>query len=249
MSLAGYKAVEVRSDERGLVDVDALLEGARRRCRRPDADEPEHARARSSGTSRRSQAAVHEVGGLLYYDGANFNSIVGVVRPGDMGFDIVHLNLHKTFATPHGGGGPGSGPLAVSRAPGALPPGAGPHLGRGEPRGGAGTTTGRTRSAGSIRFHGNFGINVRAYAYLRSLGPEGLRRVAERAVLNANYLRVLVEDAFPSAYPGIVHARVRRHRQAAQEARRPRRWTSRSVSSTSATTLRPCTSRSWSRRP
>jgi glycine dehydrogenase subunit 2 len=118
-----------------------------------------------------------------------------------MGFDIVHLNLHKTFATPHGGGGPGSGPLAVTeRLERFLPApvldwdaGAERWLWNDD----------RPDSIGRIHsFHGNFGINVRAYAYLRSLGPEGLRRVAERAVLNANYLRVLVSKSFPTAYEG-----------------------------------------------
>jgi glycine dehydrogenase subunit 2 len=120
-----------------------------------------------------------------------------------MGFDIVHMNLHKTFATPHGGGGPGSGPLAVSErlerflpAPVLAPPT--------EEGGRWRWDYERPDSIGRIHsFHGNFGINVRAYAYLRSLGPEGLKRVAEGAVLNANYLRVLVEDAFPTAFPGI----------------------------------------------
>jgi glycine dehydrogenase subunit 2 len=124
---------------------------------------------------------------------------VGVARPGDMGFDIVHLNLHKTFATPHGGGGPGSGPLAVTeRLERFLPT---PVLRFDERAERWEWDHDRPEAIGRIHsFHGNFGINVRAYAYLRSLGPEGLKRVAERAVLNANYLRVLIEDAFPTAY-------------------------------------------------
>jgi glycine dehydrogenase subunit 2 len=145
---------------------------------------------------------VHDVGGLLYYDGANFNSIVGVVRPGDMGFDIVHLNLHKTFATPHGGGGPGSGPLAVTEELARFLPAPLLVFDQGVEK--WKWDHDRPDSIGRIHsFHGNFGINVRAYAYLRSLGPEGLRRVAERAVLNANYLRVLIAEAFPTKYPGI----------------------------------------------
>jgi glycine dehydrogenase subunit 2 len=144
-------------------------------------------------------ARIHEVGGLLYYDGANFNSIVGVVRPGDMGFDIVHLNLHKTFATPHGGGGPGSGPLAVSsRLERFLPA---PVLSWDEGAERWHWDHDRPHSIGRIHsWHGNFGINVRAYAYLRSNGPDGLKRIAEHAVLNANYLRVLVENSFPTAF-------------------------------------------------
>ncbi len=201
VSLAGYKAREVPSDERGLVDLDALKASLDEDTAGLMLTNPN-----TLGLFERDiteiAAAVHSVGGLLYYDGANFNSIVGVVRPGDMGFDIVHMNLHKTFATPHGGGGPGSGPLAVSaRLERFLPA---PVLVAPEHPGEAWRWDhDRPDSIGRIHsFHGNFGINVRAYAYLRSLGPDGLRRVAERAVLNANYLRVLIEDSFPTAYPG-----------------------------------------------
>ena len=200
VSLAGYQAEEVRSDERGLVDLDALKEALD-----DDVAGLMLTNPNTLGLFERDiqkiQAAVHEVGGLLYYDGANFNSIVGVVRPGDMGFDIVHMNLHKTFATPHGGGGPGSGPLAVSeRLERFLPA---PVLMQEEGSGKWRWDHDRPDSIGRIHsFHGNFGINVRAYTYLRSLGADGLRRVAEHAVLNANYLRVLIEDAFPTAYPG-----------------------------------------------
>ncbi len=201
VTLAGYKAEEVRSDDRGLVDLDALIDALDEDVAGLMLTNP-NTLGLFERDIQKIQAAVHEVGGLLYYDGANFNSIVGVVRPGDMGFDIVHLNLHKTFATPHGGGGPGSGPLAVSQrlerflpAPVLRPP---------RSEGDRWTWDyDRPDSIGRIHsFHGNFGINVRAYAYLRSLGPDGLRRVAEGAVLNANYLRVLIEAAFPMAFPG-----------------------------------------------
>jgi glycine dehydrogenase subunit 2 len=200
VTLAGYKAEEVRSDERGLVDVDAL-----RKVLDDDVAGLMLTNPNTLGLFERDiqeiAAAVHEVGGLLYYDGANFNSIVGVVRPGDMGFDIVHMNLHKTFATPHGGGGPGSGPLAVSeRLERFLPT---PVLTFDEGAEVWRWDYDRPDAIGRIHsFHGNFGINVRAYAYLRSNGPEGLRRVAERAVLNANYLRALVADAYPTAFDG-----------------------------------------------
>ena len=201
VSLAGYQAHEVRSDERGLVDLDALKDALD-----DDVAGLMLTNPNTLGLFERDiekiAAALHEVGGLLYYDGANFNSIVGVVRPGDMGFDIVHMNLHKTFATPHGGGGPGSGPLAVSeRLERFLPA---PVLQAPESEGDRWRWDHeRPDSIGRIHsFNGNFGINVRAYAYLRSLGPEGLKRVAERAVLNANYLRVLVQAAFPTAFSG-----------------------------------------------
>ncbi len=200
VSLAGYQAVEVRSDERGLVDVDALLDVLDEEVAGLMLTNP-NTLGLFERDIERIAAAVHSIGGLLYYDGANFNSIVGIVRPGDMGFDIVHLNLHKTFATPHGGGGPGSGPLAVTERLARFLPA--PVLTFDE-----GVETwrwdhDRPDSIGRIHsFHGNFGINVRAYAYLRSLGPEGLRRVAERAVLNANYLRELVSESFPTKYEG-----------------------------------------------
>ncbi|HYZ47142.1 MAG TPA: aminomethyl-transferring glycine dehydrogenase subunit GcvPB, partial [Actinomycetota bacterium] len=200
VSLAGYVADEVRSDTRGLVDVAALKDKLG-----DDVAGLMLTNPNTLGLFERDieeiAKSVHEAGGLLYYDGANFNSIVGVVRPGDMGFDIVHLNLHKTFATPHGGGGPGSGPLAVTAELEPYLPA--PVLVDDEAAGRWRWDHDRPESIGRIHsFHGNFGINVRAYAYLRSLGAEGLRRVAERAVLNANYLRTLIAGSLPPAYPG-----------------------------------------------
>ncbi|HPF88617.1 MAG TPA: aminomethyl-transferring glycine dehydrogenase subunit GcvPB [Candidatus Limiplasma sp.] len=118
---------------------------------------------------------IHKAGGLMYYDGANLNAILGITRPGDMGFDVVHLNLHKTFSTPHGGGGPGAGPVGVKACLMPFLPG--------------------TRSLGEVTklqlkaFHGNFAVMVKALAYIKALGDEGLRDVAEHAVLNANYLK------------------------------------------------------------
>ncbi len=201
VSLAGYRAVEVPSDQRGLVDLDALKEALDEDTAGLMLTNP-NTLGLFEKDIRAIAGAVHEVGGLLYYDGANFNSIVGVVRPGDMGFDIVHMNLHKTFATPHGGGGPGSGPLAVSQRLERFLPS--PVLARPAHEGDRWHWDhDRPDSIGRIHsFHGNFGINVRAYAYLRSLGPAGLRLVAERAVLNANYLKALIEEVFPTAYPG-----------------------------------------------
>jgi glycine dehydrogenase subunit 2 len=200
VTLAGYQAQEVPSDDRGLVDLDAL-----RAALDTDVAGLMLTNPNTLGLFERDiqkiAAAIHEVGGLLYYDGANFNSIVGVVRPGDMGFDIVHLNLHKTFATPHGGGGPGSGPVAVSERLVRFLPSPVLEYDAGAER--WRWDEDRPDSIGRIHsFHGNFGINVRAYAYIRSLGPDGLRKVAERAVLNANYLKVLIEDVLPTAYPG-----------------------------------------------
>jgi glycine dehydrogenase subunit 2 len=143
-------------------------------------------------------AAIHDADGLVYYDGANLNAVMGVARPGDMGFDIVHSNLHKTFATPHGGGGPGAGPVAVVERlvdflPGPLPTAA--------PDGTLGWEM-PARSIGRVHgHHGNVLVVVRALAYMRALGGEGLRRVAERSVLNARYLEHLVAEAYDIPYP------------------------------------------------
>jgi glycine dehydrogenase subunit 2 len=144
---------------------------------------------------------VHEAGGLLYYDGANLNAILGRVRPGDMGFDVMHLNLHKTFATPHGGGGPGAGPVAVgSRLLPYLPT---PVVGKKDGQYVWLTEKDIPDTIGRLSaFMGNAGILLRAYFYIRVLGLEGLHRVAEFAALNANYLQAKLRQAdFQLAYP------------------------------------------------
>jgi glycine dehydrogenase subunit 2 len=144
---------------------------------------------------------VYQAGGLLYYDGANLNAILGKVRPGDMGFDVIHMNLHKTFSTPHGGGGPGAGPVGVSQrlAPYLPVPmvdfDGSDYLWL--------TERERPESIGRLSaFAGNAGILLRAYVYARMLGREGMQRVAEFSTLNANYLlRCLMEAGFEAAYP------------------------------------------------
>ena len=135
---------------------------------------------------------MHGVGATLYYDGANLNAIMGLSRPGDMGFDIVHFNLHKSFTQPHGGGGPGSGPIAVSeRISPFLPV---PVVARG-PDGSFALDHERPKSIGRLRgFHGNYGTFVRAYAYICSLGADGLKDASETAVLNANYLLARLQE-------------------------------------------------------
>lgn len=139
---------------------------------------------------------IHDAGGLVYGDGANMNALVGIVKPADLGFDALHLNLHKTFSTPHGGGGPGAGAVAVGSALEPFLPG--PVAAR---KGDAFTFMWPQKSIGKVKsFHGNFGVLVRAYAYILTLGRDGLRRVAEYAVLNANYLRALVSEAYPAVY-------------------------------------------------
>ncbi|MBX5469268.1 MAG: aminomethyl-transferring glycine dehydrogenase subunit GcvPB [Thermoleophilaceae bacterium] len=158
---------------------------------------------------------VHDVGGTLYYDGANLNAVMGISRPGDMGFDIVHFNLHKTFTQPHGGGGPGAGPIAVSdRIEPYLPC---PRVVRREPANGKDAPRfdleyACPKSIGRLRgFHGNFGVFVRAYAYIRSVGGDGLRDVSETAVLNANYLRALLAEEPIAEYLPIAFDRTCMH--------------------------------------
>jgi glycine dehydrogenase subunit 2 len=144
---------------------------------------------------------VHEAGGLLYYDGANLNAILGKVRPGDMGFDVVHLNLHKTFSTPHGGGGPGAGPVAVNdRLLPFLPV---PYVVRDNGNFHWATEKDRPQTIGRLSAHmGNTGILLRAYVYARMVGRAGMERVAEYATLNANYLMArLVQAGFEPAFP------------------------------------------------
>jgi glycine dehydrogenase subunit 2 len=148
---------------------------------------------------------VHEAGGLVYGDGANMNALVGILRPAEVGIDVMHYNLHKTFSTPHGGGGPGAGFVGVGPDLARFLPG--PVVARVEGGGGAdvGIAYRLSMPASSIgrlkAFYGNFGIIVRAFVYLRMQGGEGLRRLAETAVLNANYLRALVEGAYAIKYP------------------------------------------------
>ena len=200
MSLGGYQVTQVPSDARGLVDVAALRE-------RLDDDVAAIMLTNPNTLGLFEEdivemaAAVHEVGGLVYYDGANLNAILGVTRPGDMGFDIVHSNLHKTFAVPHGGGGPGAGPVAVTAAlapylPGPRPVRLGPDgggLGFGweEPE----------RSIGRVHgWHGNALALARAHSYMLANGGDGLRRVADAAVLNANWLRHRLRDVYDLPY-------------------------------------------------
>ena len=136
---------------------------------------------------------VHDAGGLLYYDGANFNPLLGKVRPGDMGFDIMHINLHKTFSTPHGGGGPGSGPVGVAKHLTHLLPN--PRVYKKED--GTFGVTADEQSLGSISaFFGNFGVMMKAYAYILSLGRDGIRNVGPMATLNANYIKESLKDLY-----------------------------------------------------
>lgn len=184
-TVAGFETVTIKSDERGLVDLDAL-----RQAVGPDTAALMLTNPNTLGLFEEQiveiASIIHEAGGLLYYDGANSNAIMGIARPGDMGFDVVHLNLHKTMSTPHGGGGPGAGPVGVkSKLIPFLPT---PTVELAE-NGSYYFDYNRPDSIGRVKaFYGNFGILVRAYTYIRTYGPEGLRRVSECAVLNANYM-------------------------------------------------------------
>jgi glycine dehydrogenase subunit 2 len=200
VALSGYQVVQVPSDGRGLVDLEKLEALVDEDVAGLMLTNPNTLGLFEEDIAGIA-AAMHRVGALLYYDGANLNAILGRVRPGDMGFDIVHMNTHKTFATPHGGGGPGAGPVAVSaRLEPFLPS---PMLAFDGTDGTYRWDHDRPDSIGRISgFHGNFGVLVRAFAYVFGHGREGLREVGERAVLNANYLATLVKETYPLAFPG-----------------------------------------------
>jgi glycine dehydrogenase subunit 2 len=196
--LAGFDAVPVPSDARGLVDVGALTKLVDEDVAGLMLTNPNTLGLFEEEIEEIARV-VHDAGGLVYYDGANLNAILGRCRPGDMGFDIVHINTHKTFATPHGGGGPGAGPVGVvERLVPFLPS---PTVERGDD-GGFVLDDDRPRSIGRLHgFNGNAAVLVRAYAYVFAHGSDGLKEVSERAALNANYLAALIRDDFPLAYP------------------------------------------------
>ncbi len=198
--LAGYETVHVPSDSRGLLDVSALEDLVDEGVAGLMLTNPNTLGLFEEEIVEIARI-VHEVGGLVYYDGANLNAILGRCRPGDMGFDIVHINTHKTFATPHGGGGPGAGPVGVREE--LVPFLPSPTVELDEATGAFRLQGDRPGSIGRVHgFNGNFGVLVRAYLYVFLHGADGLRDVSERAVLNANYLARLIEDVFPLAYPG-----------------------------------------------
>jgi glycine dehydrogenase subunit 2 len=197
VSLAGYEAITVPSGPDGLVDLAKLRELVDEDTAGIMLTNP-NTLGLFEREIREILDVIHSVGGLAYYDGANLNAIVGVARPGDMGFDIVHSNLHKTFATPHGGGGPGAGPVAVVEhladfLPGPLP--------RSLDGGASYTWTTPKRSIGRVHaFYGNAVVLARALAFMQYLGNDGLRTMSELAVLNANWLKARIADTFEVAY-------------------------------------------------
>ncbi len=199
-AMCGYQVREIPTDANGDINIDALKQALGPKTAGIMLTNPS-----TLGVFERQIAEiaklVHAAGGLLYYDGANFNAILGKVRPGDMGFDVLHLNLHKTFATPHGGGGPGGGPVAVSeRLVPFLPV---PIVGKKNNRYVWLTEKDCPQTIGRMTgFMGNAGVLLRAFIYARLLGAEGLHRVAEFASLNANYLLAQLRKAgFTPAYP------------------------------------------------
>ncbi|MEN6413393.1 MAG: aminomethyl-transferring glycine dehydrogenase subunit GcvPB [Veillonellales bacterium] len=182
-AVCGLEIVEIKSNEDGSINLDALRSAVGSDTAALMLTNPTTLGLFESQIEEIAQI-VHAAGGLLYYDGANINAIMGIVRPGDMGYDVVHLNLHKTFSTPHGGGGPGSGPVGVKKdlipflpAPAVVFDGQKYEFDDNRP-----LSIGKMQS-----FYGNFGVIVRAYAYILTMGPDGLRQTSEDAVLNANY--------------------------------------------------------------
>ncbi|MED4689423.1 aminomethyl-transferring glycine dehydrogenase subunit GcvPB [Peribacillus frigoritolerans] len=195
-TVAGLETITVKSDENGLVDLEDL-----KRVVGPDTAALMLTNPNTLGLFEENilemAQLVHDAGGKLYYDGANLNAVLSKARPGDMGFDVVHLNLHKTFTGPHGGGGPGSGPVGVKSdlipyLPKPLIVKQGEQFV---------LDYDRPQSIGRVKpYYGNFGINVRAYTYIRSMGPDGLKAVTENAVINANYMMRKLESYFDLPY-------------------------------------------------
>jgi glycine dehydrogenase subunit 2 len=203
VTMTGYEVVKVETNERGGVDVDDLRAKADEQVACLMLTNPNTLGLFDENIAEIA-GVLHGVGGTLYYDGANLNAIMGRTRPGDMGFDIVHVNLHKSFSQPHGGGGPGAGPIAVSER-------IEPYLPRPQVVRREGSTNGggptfqldfeRPKSIGRLRgFQGNFGVFVRSYAYILSLGADGLQEASETAVLNANYLLAKLREGRAGRY-------------------------------------------------
>ncbi|PKO18340.1 MAG: glycine dehydrogenase (aminomethyl-transferring) [Chloroflexi bacterium HGW-Chloroflexi-10] len=202
-SMSGFDVVPVATDKNGNVELDSLRSVCNHEVAGLMLTNPNTLGLFEQNVQEVINI-VHEAGGLVYGDGANLNALLGIVRPGDLGIDLMHFNLHKTFSTPHGGGGPGSGPVGVAKhlvdylpcpvvgileeATQEFPP----FYGYVEPE----------KSIGRIKaFHGHFGMMVRAYTYISMYGKHGMRKIAEGAVLNANYLMALIKDTYKVTYP------------------------------------------------
>jgi glycine dehydrogenase subunit 2 len=196
---AGYTTLQVSSNDRGLVNLEELKKVMTEEVAALMLTNPNTLGLFESQILK-IEKIVHDAGALLYLDGANLNALLGIAKPGDMGFDMVHFNLHKTFSTPHGGGGPGSGPVGVKK-----------HLAdflpvpivakRDQDR--YFLDYQRPDSIGKVQgFYGNFGVMVKAYAFIRSCGPKGLRKISENAIINANYLMESLKEYYHLPYPG-----------------------------------------------
>ncbi|MCK9222910.1 MAG: aminomethyl-transferring glycine dehydrogenase subunit GcvPB [Limnochordia bacterium] len=196
-AMAGFDVVEVKSNMAGLVDLEDLAKKVSDNTAALMLTNPNTLGLFEKDVKEIADI-VHAKGGLLYYDGANLNAIMGICRPGDMGFDVVHLNLHKTFSTPHGGGGPGSGPVGVKKP-------LIPYLPVPTVKQEGQTYTfdyNRPLSIGRVKsFYGNFGVYLKAYAYILAMGPDGLRQASQDAVLNANYLLHQLKECYEVPYP------------------------------------------------
>ncbi|MBP2240855.1 glycine dehydrogenase subunit 2 [Cytobacillus eiseniae] len=191
-TVAGFETITVKSDENGLVDLEDLKRVVGEDTAALMLTNPNTLGLFEENILEMAEI-VHAAGGKLYYDGANLNAVMSKARPGDMGFDLVHLNLHKTFTGPHGGGGPGSGPVGVKAD--LIPYLPKPILVKRDDQ--YVLDYDRPQSIGRVKpYYGNFGINVRAYTYIRSMGPDGLKAVTEYAVLNANYMMRRLQDSY-----------------------------------------------------
>lgn len=198
-SMCGYQVVSIPSREDGCVDLDQLRAAVGEDTAGLMLTNPNTVGLFDKNILEITEI-VHQAGGLCYYDGANLNAVMGIVRPGDMGFDVVHLNLHKTFSTPHGGGGPGSGPVGCKDFLAPFLPGLRPV----KDESGSFAFRRAEHSIGDVKqFYGNYLVVVKALAYILTLGREGIPEAASNAVLNANYMRVKLSDVYPMAYDEI----------------------------------------------
>jgi len=195
-SIAGYQMIEIKSNEKGVIPLEKIADLMDEEVAAIMVTNPNTLGLFEEHLAKVA-AIVHHKGGFVYCDGANLNALLGIVKLGDLGVDVVHINLHKTFSTPHGGGGPGAGPVAIKKE-------LVPHLPipviekRGETYS---LNYDRPESIGKMRaFYGNFGVLVRAYAYILSMGAEGLKKVSQMAVLNANYLMKRLKDHYYLPY-------------------------------------------------
>ncbi len=191
--LAGYEVVEIASNEKGMVDIEALKNAVDEETAGFMLTNPNTLGIFETQIEEIAEI-IHRVDGLMYMDGANLNALLGIVKPGEIGFDIMHFNLHKTFATPHGGGGPGSGPVGVRADLEQFLPI--PQISQNNGNyfldfGHKQTSTGKIHS-----FYGNFAVNVRAYIYIKMLGENGMKRVSENAIINANYILKKLEKYY-----------------------------------------------------